>query len=149
MTVRSWWPPGSESGWEDYHQQMYDLDSAQDGFSRWKIKSAGVNVARQVASARNRCLAAWVREHGADPLLWPLPHAPAVLWLPSSARAACLACHWVEPHPTAVDLAAASARRHAVEYLPAGRVDLGLLLAPLPVVQSYGGRDRAAPRTAG
>ncbi len=144
----TWWPPGDESGWEDYHRQLYDLASATDGFSRWKIQSSGVNVARQLASARNRGLAAWVRTHGTDPEDWPLQHPPAVLWLPSMAHAGCLRCWWVTDALSSVDAAAAAARRHAVRSAEAV-LPADLLLSPLPVWQSYAGRDRQAPRSTG
>lgn len=144
----TWWPPGDESGWEEYHRQRYDLAGARDGFSRWKIQSSGVNVARQLASARNRGLAAWVRRHGPDPDVWPLAHPPAVLWLPSVAQSACLRCWWLGEVSSSADAAAVAARRHALQR---GAEDSSVkhLLDPLAVWQSYGGRDLQAPRTAG
>ncbi len=97
---------GDEAGWTEYHRRLYDLDAAPNGFVRWKIQSTGVSVARQLASARNRRVAAYTEAHGEDPLGWPLLHPPAVLWIPHAATAACLSCWWLDNHCANVDAAA-------------------------------------------
>lgn len=83
---------------------------------RWKIQSTGVNVARQLASARNRALTTWTQTQGDDPSGWLLPHPSALLWIPQAASAACLLCWWLDDRCDNVDVAAASARRHAAEH---------------------------------
>ena len=48
-----------DTGWEDDHRRLWDLSKApHNSFLRFKINSSGVNVTRQLASARNRGLAA-------------------------------------------------------------------------------------------
>ncbi len=146
----NWWPPGDESGWEHYHRHMYDVDEAENDFIRWKMLSSGVNTALQVASARNRALKFWMKEHGEDRSTWPFPHPPAVLWQPCVvARAACLGCWWLDDYCVSPDGAAASARRHCLESTAESPLDLHLLLRPLRVWQSNAGHDKTAPRYAG
>ncbi len=85
MTAPDDQAPEDDIGWADYHAQMFDLSKATHGsFVRWKIQSSGVNIARQLAEARNRGLTAWTEGHGpvAD---WSLPHPPTVLWMPYMA----------------------------------------------------------------
>jgi len=61
MTAPDDQAPEADTGWADYHAQMFDLSKAPHGsFVRWKIRSSGVNIARQLAEARNRGLAAWI-----------------------------------------------------------------------------------------
>lgn len=92
---------GDDAGWENYHGQMFDLASAPNAFIRWRIKSTGVNIARALMAARNRGRSAWTAEHGPDPTGWPLPHPPAVLWLPYAGYAACLQCTGCREPPPA------------------------------------------------
>ncbi len=74
---------------------MFDLTAERTAFAQWKVYSTGVNVARQLAGARNRGRQSWLTEHGTDPERWPLPHPPLVLWLPYRPFAACAACTWL------------------------------------------------------
>lgn len=139
-----------DTGWQKYHRRMFDVSQAPNDFIRWKMNSSGVNIARGLMAARNRGGAAWVDEHGPDPTGWPLPHPPAVLWMPSSATAACLRCYWVDDRGIRTpDEAAVLARLHAAEYLPAGSPALRLLAAPLPVWCRDGPNDGPGPTTAG
>ncbi len=78
-----------------------------------------------------------------------MPHPPAVLWLPSVAHGACLRCWWLQPSCSSPDGAASAARRHALDVAPRDALDVDLLLAPVPVSQSYAQRDRDAPSRAG
>jgi hypothetical protein len=141
----------NDAGWETYHEQMFDLSEAPNAFIRWKILSSGVNLARQLAGARNRGRAAWVAEHGQDPDAWPLPHPPAVLWMPTVASAACLRCLWLGYRGVGdPDEAAAAARGHAAEYVTADSAAARLLLRePLPVWQRDDPYDEPGPQTAG
>lgn len=102
----------------DYHAQMFPPSSTAPPGSwlRFKMNSTGLNVARSLAAARGRGLAAWVAEHGpvAD---WPLPHPPTVLWMPHCASAACFGCYWLgRTHGCSVDEAATLARGHALAW---------------------------------
>lgn len=146
-TERPWWP-GDETGWERYHEQMFDLAAAPNGFVRWKIQSTGVNIARQLAGARNRGAAAWRTEHGDDPDRWPLAHPPAVVWMPYAASAACLRCLWIDHTVSRPDQAAAAARRHSLKYLPEGSEAVRLLLDPLRVWARHAPGDGPAPAIA-
>jgi len=135
-----------DTGWADYHRQLWDLKKVQpNSLASWKINSTGVNIARQLASARNRGLAAWVQAHGTVEH-WPLPHPPAVLWLSHSPYAACLGCTWIAS-VLDLDRAAALAREHASEGL---RDDLhDLALAPVRVWRRDGPHDDPGPEWAG
>ena len=134
-----------DTGWADYHGQMWDLKNVQpNSLASWKINSTCVNIARQLASARNRGLAAWVQEHGLAEH-WPLPHPPAVLWLSHSPYAACLGCTWIVSS-LALDRAAGLAREHASEGL--GDDLRALLLAPIRVWHRDGPYDEPGPARA-
>lgn len=139
------WNPGDDTGWRDYHRQMFDLASAPNGFVRWKINSTGVNVARALMGARNRGRAAWVAQYGLEPVRWPLPHPPAVVWMPYMAHAACLRCTWIGSGDSAADDAASAAREHASEYLPSDSPALQLVDAPMPVWRRDGPYDEMGP----
>ena len=103
-----------DTGWADYHGQLWDLKNVQpNSLASWKINSTCVNIARQLASARNRGLAAWVEEHGLAEH-WLLPHPPVVLWLSHSPFAACLGCTWIAS-VLDMDRAATHACVHASE----------------------------------
>lgn len=143
-----WWP-GDESGYDEYHRQLYTITPATSGFVRWKITSSGMNVARQLAGARNMGRAVWEREHGADPAAWPLPHPPAVLWMPHIARAACLRCMWLGDSAGDPGAVAGAARRHAASFLPEASPAPPLLLQPIRVWQRNVSAEDRAPRTAG
>lgn len=143
-----WWP-GDERGYSEYHRRRYTLTSRTTPFDRWKIRTTGVNVCRQLAGARNLGRAAWEREHGADPDDWPLAHPPAVLWIPYIAHAACLRCWWLGDSSADAGQAASSARRHAAAFLESGGAGLDLLLKPLPVWHRALDADVDAPRWAG
>ena len=142
-----WWP-GSEDGYEEYHRALFVLTAQTTAFNRWKTMTTGINIARQLAGARNKGRAAWVREHGADVEGWPLPHPPAVVWFPSTAYAACLRCWWLGESGEA-GLAASSARRHAASFLLPGDVRMTLLLSPLPVWHRRLSGEERGPRWAG
>lgn len=123
-----------DTGWEDYHRQMFDLTPAPSAFIRWKRMSTGVNIARGLMGARNRAVKAWVAEHGVDTEAWPLAHPPAVLWMPHAATAACLRCTWVHgPQVLTVDDAAALAREHAEAHLHGTKHAALALAAPVRV----------------
>ena len=134
-----------DTGWADYHGQLWNVKNVQrNSLASWKINSTGVNIARQLASARNRGLAAWVQAHGSVEH-WPLPHPPVVLWLSHSPYAACLGCTWIAG---TLDMgrAAALAREHASEGLSD---DLhALVLAPIRVWRRDGPHDEPGPEWA-
>jgi hypothetical protein len=123
-----WWP-GDETGYERYHRQLFTLDATASGFTRWKVLSTGINIARQLAGARNAGRAAWTAEHGPERTGWPLQHPPAVLWIPEAAYAACLRCWWLGGSGSERSEAAGAARRHAVSFA----VDDPALLLVAPV----------------
>jgi hypothetical protein len=132
-----WWP-GDESGYEEYHRQLFTLTAMSSGFTRWKVLSTGINIARQLAGARNSARAAWVAQYGAEPAGWPLQHPPVVLGIPEMAYAACRGCWWLsgspsEGSPSEREAAADAARGHAAQSLAVGRPALALLLEPLAV----------------
>lgn len=117
-----------------YYDAMYDAAAAPSALVRWKMGSTGRRIANDLAAARTRSLAAWQAERGVDPDTWPLPHPPAVLWLPDVAVAVCLRCSWLDRHGHGVPEATTAARRHALEYLADGDVVARQILdAPLPV----------------
>lgn len=134
-----WWP-GDESGYEEYHRQLFTLDATSSGFARWKVFSTGVNIARQLAGARNAGRADWMARHGVDPGSWPLQHPPVILWIPKMAYAACVRCRCLGASTSERSSAASAARRHAAAGLSAGDPALLLLLDPVPVY-----RHPAAP----
>jgi hypothetical protein len=127
-----WWP-GDESGYQEYHRQLFSLTSMSCGFTRWKVLSTGINIARQLAGARNAARATWVALYGAEPAGWPLQHPPVVLWIPEMAYAACRGCWWLGDSSDERGAAADAARRHAVQSLAVGHPALALLLEPLAV----------------
>jgi hypothetical protein len=124
-----WWP-GDESGYEHYHRQLFTLAAGSSGFTRWKVLSTGINIARQLAGARNAARTDWTAQHGLEPAGWPLQHPPAVLWIPEVAYPACLRCWWLGGSATGRGEAAGAARRHATSVLA---VDAPLLLLLQPV----------------
>ena len=131
-----------DTGWADYHGQLWDLKNVQpNSLASWKINSTCVNIARQLASALNRGLAARVREHGPAEH-WLLPHLPAVLWLSHSPYAACLGCTWIAS-ALGLDRAAALAREHALEGL--GEDLQPLMQAPIKVWRREGPFDEPGP----
>ena len=135
-----------DTGWADDHGQLWDVKNVQpNSLASWKINSTGVNIARQLASAHNRGLAAGVREHGPVEH-WLLPHSPAVLWLSESPYAARLGCTWIA---SALDLnrAATLAREHAAEGL--GHDLDSLVMAPVRVWRGDGPHDEPGPSWAG
>ena len=127
-----------DTGWVDHHGQLWELKNVQpNSLASWKINSTCVNIARQLASARNRGLAAWVQEHvPAEHCL--LPHPPTVLWMPSSTWAACLGCIGIAS-THGLDSAATLAREHAAEGL-GGRLPT-ILRAPIRVWRRDGPHD--------
>jgi hypothetical protein len=125
-----WWP-GDESGYEQYHRQLFTLTAASSGFTRWKVLSTGMSIARQLAGARNAGQAAWVAQHGSEPAGWPLQHPPAVLWIPEVAYAACLGCWWLGGSTSQRGGAADAAGQHAALFLDVGDPTLVLLLEPV------------------
>ena len=148
MTAPDDQPPEDDTGWADYHAQMFDLNKVPPGsFLRWKIQSSGVNIARQLAEARNRGLTAWTEGHGpvAD---WSSPHPPTVLWMPYMAYGACFGCTWLEnAGGDDVDGAAGLAGDHASGHLPAG-TDGRLLRVPLAVWRRDAPWDAQGPSSA-
>lgn len=127
-----WWP-GDESGYEHYHRRLFTLTAASSGFTRWKVLSTGMSIARQLAGARNAGRAAWTAQHGPEPAGWPLQHPPAVLWIPEMAYAACLRCWWVAGSAAERGEAADAARGHATSFLAVDAPALPLLLEPVGV----------------
>ena len=127
--------PPDWSGWEVYHEQMFDVSKARSGWIAWKINSTGVNIARQLVATRNAARLGYLAEHGPLEAAWPLPHPPAVLWMPHFAHAACLGCLWLmDGERGDAASAGAAARAHARERAP-GRAELEQLLErPLPVL---------------
>lgn len=134
-----------EAGWQEFHQQMFDLSSAPSSWIRFKMLSTGVNIARQLLAARNRGRAAWVERWGSDPVAWPLAHPPVVLWLPYSATAACLRCLWIDDAPRSPEDAAASAREHARSLGDVRPEGEELLTQPLAVFRRDAPWDEPGP----
>lgn len=125
-----------DAGWAEYHAQMFPPSpmSPPDSWLRFKMNSAGLNVARQLAAARNRGIAAWTVEHG-EVGDWPLAHPPTVLWMPYMAYGGCFGCSWLDcPHADDVGRAAVLARRHAA----ATGTELSLMNMPLIVWRRSG-----------
>lgn len=143
------WSPGDPSGSVQYHEQMFDLSTAESGFVRWKIQSTGVNISQQLAGARNRGRAEWLDKHGRDEAAWPLAHPPAVLWMPDTAWAACLRCYWLDNSVRKVSEAAASARRHSAQHInPHDTIALRHLAKQLKVWRRDGPWDSPGPKIA-
>ncbi len=127
---------GNETGHEEYHWQMYgDRGESGDAWTRYKILTTGLNVARKHVAARNRGRADWIVRHGSDPDAWPMPHPPGVVWIPERFAAVCLRCLWLDYHAPFHADAEHSAREHARSFLPAGSPSGLLLPEPLPVWQ--------------
>jgi hypothetical protein len=125
-----WWP-GDESGYEEYHRRLFTLTARSTGFTRWKVLSTGINIARQLAGARNAGRAAWTARHGKEPAGWLLQHPPAVLWIPEVAYAACLRCWWLGGSNSERADAADAAKRHTALFLAVGDPALVVLLEPV------------------
>jgi hypothetical protein len=127
-----WWP-GDESGYEQYHRELFTLTARSSGFTRWKVFSTGINIARQLAGARNAAREAWSVAVGTDEASWPLKHPPALLWIPEHAYPACLGCWWLGSDSADSGGAAVSARRHAISETQSALDPraAGLLLEPL------------------
>ncbi len=140
-----------DPGWADFHARLFppSATAPEGSWLRFTMNSAGLNIARQLAAARNRGLGAWEAEHGAV-ADWPLPLPPTVLWMPYMAYGACLGCTWVQcAHANDVDVAAELARRHARRE-GGVRQDADLPSGPLAVWRRDGPFDEAGPaRTAG
>jgi len=135
-----------DTGWAGFRARLFPPSAAapEGSWLRFKMNSAGLNIARQLAAARNRGLAAWKGEHGAV-ADWPLPHPPTVLWMPYMAYGACLGCTWVPcAHADDVDVAAGLARRHARREWGV-RQDADLPSGPLAVWRRDGPFDEAGP----
>lgn len=125
-----------------YHRTLWDVESVEDPFVRWMMRSTGMKIARGLAQARGRALAAWTAEHGEESEAWPLPHPPAVLWTPSVANAACLGCTWLARCDHTARGCAREARRHATGSIKGlNEYQEGLLTEPLTVWRTDGPPD--------
>lgn len=129
---------GDETGHEQYHRQMYGvLDHVDDQWTRYKIMTTGLNMARKHVAARNRGRADWTARHGPDPDAWPMPHPPGVVWIPDSFAAVCFRCLWIDDDAADLDDAERLAREHALSFLT--RPFPALLREPLMVWQVSAG----------
>ena len=136
-------PPQDDEGWRAYHEQIFDLAAAPSAFVRWKIRSSGVHVARDLADARNTVLERWRDQHGRWQADWPVQHPPVVVVMrEQAARPACLGCLWIGSTSDDFAAAGAAARAHASQHSDEADV---LALGPVPVVQRADDDDDGVP----
>ena len=104
--------------WADYYRQLYPGHAnPQSGFQVWKYATTAVDITRGFWVARERARATWEAEHRDDASAWPISHPPVVLWLPAIAKAACLACTWIDPNGDAdPSVVGEIARRHSIGH---------------------------------
>lgn len=134
--------------WADYYRAEFPGHvNPSSGFSAWKYASTAINIVQTYWQSRERARVEWESAHGLDPTSWPMGHPPVVLWIPSCAKAACLACTWIDGS-SGSDLAVAgsNARSHAIDHGSNARIVRSLRV---PISQRKGQHESLEEMWAG
>ena len=105
-----------DTGADEYWERLFPPGHDRGTYFEWFRTNGARSWCQRIAVLRNEGRAHWIEQHGCNPVNWPLPHPPVVIWMPYTYVALCAGCYWLNHRVDNGAQAAGSTLLHTLEH---------------------------------